>query len=280
MWRSLLIVVLFSGFQCVAQKSTLQNPFINLSKSDYYLNLFSATDSVSSESDKLENLIANLEVHRDRFNTDRAFLRHLFTKTHHKILRNYVEYCSFNATLNEGDYNCLTGTAVYAILLTHFNIGFKVIETNYHIFLIADTAEGEILFESTDPIGGFVDNSAAILKRTSVYRENKITSANADNSYHYNFSMYNSVSMEELLGLVYYNYSIDAYNHKHLMLAVNYLDKASCFYQSKRIDELSKIILLTVEEGKINTTEKEICMKKISSLRKKIPILASKNSLL
>jgi hypothetical protein len=276
-WR-ILILVLFSGFQCVAQESALQNPFINLSKSDYYLSLFSSTDSVSSDSDKLGSLILNLEKHRHRSNSDRLFLKHLFMKTHHRILQNYVAYCSFNATLNDGDYNCLTGTAIYAILLTHFNIDFKVIETNYHIFLIANTGEGEILFESTDPINGFVDDSNAILKRTHDYRENKITSVNADNSYHYTFDMYNRVSMEELLGLLYYNYSIDAYNHKDLMRAINYLDKASRFYQSKRIEELSKIILLTVEEGKIKISEKEICLKKITSLRKKMPILVSKNT--
>jgi hypothetical protein len=276
-WR-ILILVLCSAFQCVAQKSALQNPFINLSRSDYYLNLFSSSDSVSSRSNKLASLIANLEEHRHRYNSGRKFLRHLFTKTHHKILRNYVEYCSFNSTLNKGDYNCLTGTAIYAILLTHFNIDFKVIETNYHIFLIANTADGEILFESTDPIGGFVDDDSAVLKRTNTYRENKMATVNADNSYHYNFSMYSTVSMEELLGLLYYNYSIDAYNQKDLILAINYLDKASRFYQSERIEELSKIILLTVEEGKINTSEKEICLRKITSLRKKMPILASKNS--
>lgn len=278
-WRSILIVILFSGFQCAAQESALQNPFINLSKSDYYLNLFSSTDSVSITSDKLGSLIVNLEAHRQRFNSERSFLRYLFTKTHHKILQNYVEYCSFNTTLNDGDYNCLTGTAIYAILLTHFNIDFKVIETNYHIFLIASTREGETLFESTDPVNGFVNDSDAILKRTNTYRENKIVSVNRDNSYQYNFSIYNHVSMEELLGLIYYNYSIDAYNHKDLMRAINYLDKASRFYQSKRIEELSKIILLTIEDGKIKTSEKEICLKKITSLRRKMPILASKNSM-
>jgi hypothetical protein len=81
--------------------------------------------------------------------------------------------------------------------------------------------------------------------------------------------------MEQLLGLLYYNYAIDTHNHKDL-LPPSIILTAPPNYQSRKIEEFSKIVLFTVEEAKINHAEKEICLKKIISLRQKMPLLATK----
>jgi len=264
----------FSGF---TQRFSEGNNLLSSDKSNYYIKLFSRPDNKFT-TERFNTFITKLEVKRRESTNDQAFLKHLFVKTHQRILKNYTEYCTFNAVFDNGTYNCLTGTAIYAILLDHFDIDFKIIETNYHIFLIANTSEGDILFESTDPLNGFVSKKDAIEKRIKKYQENILAGNNdGKDKYQYTFNLYNAVSMEQLLGLLYYNYSIDAYNHKEILSSINYLDKAARFYQSQRIEEFSGIILLTVEEGKVDSSEKEICREKINSLRKKMPLLASQN---
>jgi hypothetical protein len=100
------------------------------------------------------------------------FCRALFNRTRQQFFRRYTPYASFGETLNNGKYNCLTGTALYALLLDHFNIQYSIIETNYHIFLLAHTQEGTVLFEATDPTDGFVTDPKQIEQRVKLYKQN------------------------------------------------------------------------------------------------------------
>jgi hypothetical protein len=274
----LLIVVLFFSSQGFSQNPELNDTDNSRTRTEYYLNLFSKIDSDTISANKIKLFINKIEQKKEGFRNDHDFLKYLFTKTHQKILRNYAEYCSFNEVLNDGTYNCLTGTALYAILLDHFNFSFKIIETNYHIFLIAKTSQGDILFESTDPLSGFVDTKEKIKQRINTFLDNEVQIKTGDEvNFRYSFNIYDEVTIEQLQGLLYYNFSINAYNKKDLMASINFLDKASLYYQSKRIEAFSKVILLTIEQGKINNNEKEICLQKINSLRQKMPVVASKN---
>jgi hypothetical protein len=274
-YRILIVVFLFS-FTGFTQKLEINNNASSINKTRYYLNLFSKTDTNAISTNKIELFISKLEQRRSSFHSDHEFLRYLFTKTHQKILKNYVEYCAFNELMN-GTYNCLTGTALYAVLLDHFNFNFKIIETNYHIFLIANTTQGDILFESTDPLNGFVDTERKIEQRINTFLAKDVNNESNKVSFRYTFYLYNEVTMEQLQGLLYYNFSIDSYNKRDFIASINFLDKASLYYKSKRIEVFSKIILLTIEQGRIDNNEKEICLQKINSLRQKMPVVASKN---
>jgi hypothetical protein len=100
-------------------------------------------------------------------------------------------------------------------LLDHFNVPYKIIETNYHIFLVAQTDKGSVLFETTDPANGFVTNNEEIKDRIARYRQNSIRSAASSKAYYrYNFDLYKVVNLDEVVGLLYYNLSIVAFNAK------------------------------------------------------------------
>ena len=273
------LMIPLSGFgQCL---KIYANDSASSSKTKNYITQFLKTDqSDLLSTEKISAFINKLDEKKSSFKNDHDFLHYLFVKTHQKLLKNYTEYCSFSALVKDGTYNCLTGTALYAILLDQMGIDYKIIETNYHIFLIASTTKGEILFEATDPINGFVDSEKKIEQRISTYKQNEIVTADQSKSYYkYSFSLYNTVSMTQLLGLMYYNLSIEAYNQHTLTSSINYLDQAVKLYQqSPRIEAFSKIILLTVSEGNVTASEKEVCLKQIQSLRKKMPGLASNNS--
>ena len=250
-------------------------------KTNYYISQFLKTDQsdfISTE--KISSFISKLDEKKGSFKNEHDFLHYLFVKAHQKLLKNYTEYCSFSSLIKDGTYNCLTGTALYAILLDHVGVEYKIVETNYHIFLIASTSKGEILFEATDPINGFVDSSKKIEQRISTYKQNEILTADqSKNYYKYSFNLYNTVSMSQLLGLMYYNLSIESYNRHELPSSISFLDQAVKLYQqSPRIEAFSKIILLTVSEGNVTASEKEVCLKQIQSLRKKMPGLASNSS--
>ncbi len=275
-WK--LLVIVFFPLLGSSQAFQPSHFIAQSSETEYYINLFLKTDQVSVKLDKVTSLLSKLEDKRSTIKNDRDFLHFAFTKTHQKIFKHFATSCSFSELFTTGNYNCLTATALYAIVLDHFNINYKIIETNYHIFIIAQTTKGDVLFEATDPLNGFVASPHDIEQRITSYQKNAIDLNTGDKTnYAFHVSLFDEVTIEQLPGLMYYNFSIQAYNHKMYVSAIEYLDQARRYYQSPRFEEFTNVIMLTLINGNISPTEKEIGLKKIQSLRKKVPVLASAN---
>jgi len=246
---------------------------------DQYMRDFAAVDGSGIQTQEFSKFIERLDQKGEAKNTLK-FCRTLFYKTRQEFLRDYTQYASFGETLGKGKYNCLTGTALYAMLLEHFNFEYTIIETNYHIFLLATTDEGEALFEATDPLHGFVTNRQEIEKRIEQYKQNIIQPAAGGKKkyYEYNVNLYQQVSLHEMSGLLHYNFSIEAYNQQNFQEAIHHLDKALDLYSSPRITEFSAILLLSVLESKLDESVKEGYLKRIQAIRKKqLPVMASRS---
>src|SRR5688572_1622333 len=158
---------------------------------DQYIRDFSEVDGSNNRPQDISKFIDRLNQKGEEKNTLK-FCRTLFHKTRQEFFREYTQYASFRETLSKGKYNCLTGTALYALLLDRFNFEYTIIETNYHIFLLAYTHEGKVLFEATDPLHGFVTNPDEIEKRIQLYKQNIAQPAAGGNKkyYEYNFSLF------------------------------------------------------------------------------------------
>jgi hypothetical protein len=269
-----IFVAASPGVQAIAE--TLTSPRLS-----YYISLFTATDinnSSYSASDFL-SFVEKFENRKHNYKSEKQFLADLFTRTHHRFLKNFKQYASFRETLTNGTYNCLTGTALYALLLDHFGYDYTIIETNYHVFLIVKTDDSDILFEATDPARGFVDEAKEIEKRIDVYKQNKIQPSANGKAYQYSFALYNTVSLDELLGLFHYNQAIEAYNKNLLSFAITHLDRAARLYTSPRIEEFSKIVLFSVVESELESSVKANCVRKIEAIRKqKLQVIANDQS--
>ncbi len=235
-----------------------------------YIERYLATDkskSVSTES--LEKFVQKLEFKKNSFKKESEFLQYAFNQTHRKFLKHYKQYCTFTELVDNGTYNCLTATALYALLLDHFKVDYKIVETNYHIFLLAKTDQGTVLLETTDPLNGFISNPNEVEKRITSYKQNELLMQTSNDKvlYTYNFNLFNVVDLDQMLGLMYYNLAIDAYNHQEIQSAITYLDQAILRYQSPRIDEFSTIILLTLQESKMEASIKKSCVQKVKAIQ-------------
>lgn len=252
-------------------------PIPNGKKSlEQHIQSFQQADGCTLGIPDVSNFISKLEENEGPKN-NLKFCRVLFQKVRQEFLRQYAPYASFTETLYKGRYNCLTGTALYAILLEHFGIDYYVIETNYHIFLLASTTEGRVLFEATDPISGFVTNASEIEKRIQQYKQNTIQlTAGANKRYYvYNVNLYQQVSLTEITGLLHFNFSIEAYNRQNFAASIQHLDEALNLYSSPRISEFSSILLEAVVGSELNSDTKKEYISRIHALRRKqLPLLA------
>lgn len=244
------------------------------------LNTFLSVDQYSIHSPSSFNIfLKKLEKKHNSLNQENEFIQYLFTKTHQQYLKQFEAYSPITDLFNTGSYNCLTGTILYALLLDHFHIAHQIIETNYHIFILAETKQGKILLEATDPINGFVANTKEIESRINTYKENLTQASNSKKHYYqFNFELFNPVSIKELRGLLYYNKAVDAYNHNNLNKSVQFLKKAHALYSSTRIDEFSQILLLTIQQSTLDNQLRTEYINTILTIKRDLlPIVAALN---
>lgn len=217
---------------------------------EYHLRLFSQSDgNLAPSFDEVLAFTARLEDKRHMFRSEKAFLHHVFVKTHDQFLSSFKPYATFADLIENGAYNCLTATALYNILLDHFRLPYQVIETNEHIFILCQTKGGEVLLETTDLEHGFIDTTVGIQKHLNMYRRQNVQTANRP-VYSFSGSVMDSVSITGMLGLLHYNHAAKAYNQKDFAAAITHLHHAFLLHRSPRMEEFASVMIVTIQ----NTT--------------------------
>src|SRR5690606_28765690 len=130
----------------------------------------STTDHAELDLTRWENFLSKLSTRREHFRDDRQFLEFAFYRTQQLFLKRYAETGTFADVFTRGTYNCLSGTIIYSIILNHFGISHDVIETNYHIFILAHTSKGDVLLETTNGMNGFIQDEASIRYHITRYQ--------------------------------------------------------------------------------------------------------------
>jgi hypothetical protein len=191
---------------------------------------------------ELSGYANKLREKRKAFRKESKFLHYVFYKVHHEYLKSYKHSESFNGIFNGGSYNCVSGTALYGCLLSQLGYSPKIYETRYHIFLLVDLKDStRILFETTDPLQGFVDNKEKISKRITHYLKDEqetLTKRLTLSAPFSNQVILEDVSLKEVAGLHYYNLAINFINNENYYDAFRALKKANILYpESQRIKD-------------------------------------------
>jgi hypothetical protein len=187
------------------------------------------------------------------------FLRSMVNESHRKFLKSYKPYSQFNDLFEKGLYDCLSGTSFFSVLLEELQFRYKIIETNYHIFLLIETSQGQVLLETTDRLFGFKTDAQEIEKSMSHYKKNLLTSASSKkvNYYEYRTYLFNEVSPFQLSGLLYFNQAVVAYNNQEWAICVDRLEKAKVIYNNPRIEEFAEIISNTIVTSRLKAKDKQ-----------------------
>src|SRR5690349_20425970 len=112
--------------------------------------------------ERIERMLTRISRHEQSDDRDRLLV--IFKKTQKEFLHRYDAMADMDE-LATGDFNCLTATSLFAEILTRAGFSFKIIETNYHIFLLTSTSSGEVLIETTDRFSGFITSPEEINQR-------------------------------------------------------------------------------------------------------------------
>jgi len=220
------------------EKGVVQNPELQLIADKRFNEDYQEQHEVL-----LTEWIEGLKEKKEKYNNDQRLIAHMFYKVHRKLLKNYSPFSSLHHTLENGNYDCLSGTTLYAILLSALDYDFEVIETNYHIYLNVHLDEEQtILLESTDPLNGYIDSQTEIKERLSEYQKGNSRQETSEGVYTFKTRMNHSIDLIGLAGLQYYNIAVNAFNSGSVKEAIYAYEKAGIFYNSPRYEEFGLIL--------------------------------------
>lgn len=187
---------------------------------------------------ELKSYSQKLAKKKDKFDNDTKFLEYVFHSVHQKYLKKYETTETFVGIFDRGNYNCISGTALFAFILDQLDYQPTIYEMRYHIFL---TINDKVLLETTDPINGFISGTKQVDTRIESYIRNEKDRFLKDSTLSAPFngaSILEKVDMMELAGLHYYNLGVDLINKENYYDAFREFKKASILYpRSPRIKD-------------------------------------------
>jgi hypothetical protein len=199
MRRNILVpILLFLAVAAFAQQTVIEKVWTTSSSST----------GLSLIDSRINQLVTKLGNHHYRNEVRK--LNALFNKTHNRFLHTYTQYTGIEELAN-GRYDCLTATSLFADILTRAGYKYNIIETNYHIFIMVNTDDGDVILETTNRFSGFISDKEQIAKTVGEYQKNILKSATASH-YQYSFSLYKTVDVDQLAGLLYFNQAVKAFN--------------------------------------------------------------------
>jgi len=201
------------------------------------------------ETHKKWNRLINKLERRSAYDQE-YFLEYLFYTSHQKMLKNYNKGTTINELLSGGDYDCVSGSIMYSVLLNYFNISHRIIETDYHVFIIAELEEKEYIYESTDAQAGFISDPQKVAQFKAEFlpmgQVNTLMSNEKVGELQYgnpnSRTIYKQISLRQLVALQYFNQGLIAINNQDLKLASQRLQQALNLYDSERINTVFNII--------------------------------------
>ena len=216
----------------------------------------SEIDDIKSE---FKNLITNINISIGG-KSDEKKIKLIYSITHEKLFKQYEYKNYFLNVFKEGKFNCVSGSAIYALIFDELNIPYKIKETRIHVYLMAYPDNKKLIIESTTPSKGYIQlNEAFIKDYIQQLHDNKVVSDNefSENSSESLFEKYyfsdSTITKKQLLGLQYFNQGIYAYEEKNFKHSFEMLKKSDFLYPS----ETTKSSISQAYLSYLNSLDKE-----------------------
>lgn len=230
------LIPLFESFgQAQPFHSTFeQQVFTDSVSHQNLLALFLASDASIDENQfsqinkQVEDLYLLLVQEKQQIKSERRYLKWVFDQVKKDFLHQYETYPAFYRIFTQKTYNCLSGTALYALVLQRLGYTAEIHETAFHAYLLVKINKRQFLMDATDPENGFISDLIMIKQREQLYRQNE----QAKNQPAFN----RTIQLLELAGLQYYNEAMLQYNKQNYKQSAQLLEKAMRLYpRSERI---------------------------------------------
>lgn len=168
---------------------------------------------------------------KTQIKSQRKYIKWVSKQLQGQFLQQYQAYPAFYRVFTEKTYNCLSGTALFALFFQRLGYTIEVHETAFHAYLLVKLNNRKFLLDATDPEQGFISDLNLIRQRELLYRQNEQAKLQP--------AFNRTIQLIELAGLQYYNEAMLKYNRQNFAESASLLDKAGRLYpRSERISLL------------------------------------------
>lgn len=219
----------------------------NAPEPDYYSKYFSEKVNAAVKEIQASGMLGKKNARK---------IKYIYDLVHGKFLTKYESENRFYEIVKNGNYNCVTATALFAIIFEKLDIPYRIVELPTHVFLVAYPDSDNIRLETTAPQFGFnaysVEFKAQFVNRL---KQQKIIAANdatmMDELFNKHFYGSESVTLTELIGIHYMNDAIYYQTADESAKAQEQMSKAFLLYPSER----TEYMLMLTSTNRLNDSK-------------------------
>ncbi|GAA4348643.1 hypothetical protein GCM10023185_04750 [Hymenobacter saemangeumensis] len=196
-------------------------------------------DQVAQASKLLADLYALIDATKPEGKPMAKRVRTIFEQVHKGFLSKYEDKATFDQTMGSGIYNCVSASALYALIFEHYRIPYAIRQKPTHVYVVADPAASNIMVEGTDPQGGYFLPDARFKKAYVDYlAEGKLVSQEevarlgVEEVFKQKFQADKTITLPQLISLQYYNKAVLALAEDDAEQAYRALQKAEKLFHT------------------------------------------------
>lgn len=220
----------------------------------------------------------NKETARDRINELLTYLKRetkgmeqakavkwIYKEVHKKFFKVYKMENSLCDVFSKGEFNCVSGTAIYVLVFKELGIPYQIMEAPQHVYLVAYPSSHKIVLETTTPENGyFVFTEAYVTKYNKYLLESKLitqqefetsSSSNLFNKYYFSEQ---GLSNEDLIAIQYSNFASYYLNQNENQKALEQIKKACFIRPNERNNYFLRVVLESVVLNCEYKTQKDV----------------------
>lgn len=206
---------------------------------------------------QVKEFISQLKPKLEKAKTPEKKIKAIHKEVHGTYLKKYVMENHFADIFSRGEYNCVSATALYALILDELSIPYAIKEMPTHVFLVAYPSSASIALESTDPQVGYTVFNAKFkteyinqLRKMKLVSESEFQEKGTDGLFDELYFNDQDISLKELIALQYYNDGLYLIDKSSYDKSLRQFEKAYTLYPSDRGGYLIFNTLLLAKEQK------------------------------
>ncbi len=220
--------------------------FILSAKKDYAAMFFAINEDVKSEDfEKVQRSIQSEIVKYDspsyKKMKEAKRMKKILKEIHDDYFKKYEELTYFDKIFSIGVFNCVSASALYAIVFEGLDIPYSIKISLNHVYLIAYPSTNSIMVETTNPMEGyyvynqhFKGNYVDYLKTIKLISEEEYKNKTTEELFEEYFYRETDIDIQELIGIQYSNKGLAFLNEEKFEEAFQAFEKTYFLFPSER----------------------------------------------
>jgi tetratricopeptide (TPR) repeat protein len=203
-----------------------------------------------TNSTRVNTIIKEFDTEKFRNKNQKKQIKEIYTHIQESFLKKYDEQAYFNDIFPTGKYNCVTASALIALLFENLHIPHEIKETAIHVYLVAGKGSDLMYIETTMPKFGvfhfdnrFKNNYVNFLLESETISLEEYANNSLDELFREYYDVDSSINLVQLAAVQYNNEGYYCYEEERYQEAANSYEKAIMLYPSALHKEMFNLCL-------------------------------------